>query len=88
MLFLKYFIYYDQTGISMRKGNIFLLMKELKNANIVQQDCPERTLIKKYFSEIHKKDPAMTEIQWIERLLENKDELIQFILKHISLQEM
>jgi hypothetical protein len=64
-------------------------MKELKNATIVQQqDSPERTLIKKYFSEIHKKDPAMTEIQWIERLLENKDELIQFILKHISLQEM
>jgi hypothetical protein len=72
----------------MKKGNIFLLMKELKNATIVQHDSPERTLIKKYFSEIHKKDPAMMEIQWIERLLENKNELIQFILKHISLQEM
>ena len=72
----------------MSKVNIFLLIKELKNATIAQHDSPERTLIKKYFSEIHKKDPAMMEIQWIERLLENKNELIQFILKHISLQEM
>ena len=73
----------------MRKRNIYLLMEELKRSNILQeQDSPERTLIKKYFSEIHKKDPVMTEIQWIERLLENKDELILFILKHISLQEM
>lgn len=74
--------------VSMRKRNIFLLMKELKNKNILQQDGPERALIKKYFLEIHKKDPVTTDIQWIERLLENKDELILFILKHISLQEM
>ena len=63
-------------------------MKELKNSNILQFRSPERTLINKYFFENHQRKPVMTEILFIEKLLENKDELIMFILKHISLQEM
>ena len=67
---------------SMRKRNIFLLMKELKNLEnpLIIIDTPDRAMIREIFFETYMKDPTLDQLKVIEEILASKNLMVKHLV--------